>query len=224
MSAFNSKIQICNLAAGAQGLKNSVNNIDTPTSDKEIVFAQWYDITRQHCLKFLMPNFALQRVILAPLPSVPAAYQSQYPTGGYGASQSGYGYAYAVPSNCLKVLGLGPIDSEETKPTIEGNIIYTNVYYPNGPVLRYIADITDVTQFSPDFIITFATILGKMTTFVNTQDPAKKASLLKDAMQEWTNSTAQNAQENKPIRKSRSRFRDARRANIPLGGPYGGKP
>ena len=213
MPAFNSKVQICNLAAGAQGLKNSINNIDTPRSDKEIVFAQWYDITRQHVLKFLMPNFALRRVILAALPSVPDAYQGQY-----GAGTGGYGYAYPVPSDCLRVLGLGPIDSEETKPTIEGNIIYTNNYYANGPVLRYIGDETDVTKFSPDFIITFASILGKMTAMVNTQDPAKKASLLKDAMQEWTNSTAQNAQENKPMRYSRSRFRDARRTNNPDAG------
>ena len=81
MAVFNSKIQICNLAAGAQGLKNSINNIDTPTSDKEIVFAQWYDITRQHVLKFLMPNFALKRVVLAALPEVPAAY-APYCFGG----------------------------------------------------------------------------------------------------------------------------------------------
>ena len=223
MAVFNSKVQVCNLAAGSQGLKNSINNIDTPKSDKEIVFSQWYDITRQHVLKFLMPNFALARVILAPLPSVPVAYQSQFPGNSPGANQGGYGYAYQVPANCLKVLGLGPIDSQETKPTIEGNIIFTNVFYANGPVLRFVADVTDVTQFSSDFIMTFATILGKVTAMVNTQDPSKKASLLKDAIAEWQNSTAQNAQENKPIRVTRSRFRDARRSNIPLGGPYGGK-
>lgn len=206
MPAFNSKVQICNLAAGAQGIKAPINNIDTPKSDKEIVFAQWYDITRQHVLKFLMPNFALGRVRLAALPAVPDAYADEYQ------------YAYAAPSNCLKVLGLGPIDSQETKPTFEGGIIFTNVFYSNGPVLRFIADITDVTQMTPDFIMTFASILGKLTAMVNTQDPSKKASLLKDAMQEWTNSTAQNAQENKPIRMSRSRFREARRTNNPDAG------
>lgn len=203
MAYFNSKVQICNLAAGAQGLKNTINNIDTPVSDKEIVFAQWYDITRQHVLKFLMPNFALRRVKLAPLPAVPDAYADDYL------------YAYTAPQDCLKVLGLGPIDTEETKPTFEGGIIYTNVFYPNSaPTLRYIGDETDVTKFTPDFIMTFSSILGKLTAMVNTQDQAKKASLLKDAMQEWTNSTAQNAQENKPIRVSRSRFREARRATI----------
>lgn len=198
MAYFNSKVQICNLAAGAQGLKTSINNIDTPISDKEIVFAQWYDITRQHVLKFLMPNFALRRVRLSPLPTVPDAYSDDY------------AFAYTAPQDCLKVLGLGPADTQDTKPTIEGGIIFTNVDYNSEPVLRYIGDETDVTKFSPDFIMTFTSILGKMTAMVNTQDPSKKASLLKDAMQEWTNSTAQNAQENKPIRVSRSKFREAR--------------
>lgn len=209
MAAFNSKVQICNLATGSQGLKNSINSIDAPKSDKEIVMAQWYDITRQHVLKFLMPNFALSRVRLAPLPTVPDAYSDEY------------GYAYTVPQNCLKVLGLGPIDTQDTKPTIEGNIIFTNVYYPSSPVLRFIGDITDVTQFSPDFIMCFSFILGKVTAMVNTQDPSKKASLLKDATQAWMDSTAQNAQENKPIRMSRSRFREARRTNTP--DAFGGK-
>lgn len=202
MPAFNSKVQICNLAAGAQGLKNSINNIDTPRSDKEIIFAQWYDITRQYMLKFLMPNFALLRKQVAQLSIIPPAY-AQF-----------YAAAYPVPSDCLKVLGLGPIDSEDAKPTVEGNTIYTNVYYASAPVLRYIGDITDVTQFSPDFVLAFATVLGKLTAMVNTQDPAKKQSLLQDAVMEWKNSTAQNAQENKPMRYSRSRFREARRTTF----------
>lgn len=202
MPAFNSKVQICNLANGSLGLKNSINNIDTPRSDKEIVYAQWYDITRQYMLKFLMPNFALLRKAIAQLASVPAGYSDFYTA------------AYPVPSDCLKVLGLGPVDTEDTKPTVEGNVIYTNVFYASAPSLRYIGDITDVTQFSPDFIMTFAAVLGKLTAMVNTQDPSKKASMLKDAVMEWQQSTAQNAQENRPIRMSRSRFREARRTTF----------
>ena len=202
MPAFNSKVQICNLAAGSQGLKNSINNIDTPRSDKEIVFAQWYDITRQHMLKFLMPNFALARKFVAQISVIPPAY-AQY-----------YTAAYSIPSDCLKVLGLGPIDTDDSKPTVESGMILTNVYYPSAPSLRYIADVTDVTQFSPDFIMAFAAVLGKLTAMVNTQDPAKKQSLLTDAVMEWHNSSAQNAQENKPMRYSRSRFREARRTTF----------
>lgn len=202
MPAFNSKVQICNLANGSLGLKNSINNIDTPRSDKEIVYAQWYDITRQYMLKFLMPNFALARVNIAQITTIPTAYAEFYTA------------AYPVPSNCLKVLGLGPIDTQDTKPTIEGGNIYTNVFYASAPSLRYIADITDVTMFSPDFIMAFAAVLGKLTAMVNTQDPSKKNSMLKDAVMEWQQSTAQNAQENKPIRVSRSRFREARQTTF----------
>lgn len=202
MPAFNSKVQICNLANGSLGLKNSINNIDTPRSDKEVVYAQWYDITRQYMLKFLMPNFALARKAIAALPTVPAGYADLYTV------------AYPVPSDCLKVLGLGPIDTDDTKPTVESNIIFTNVFYASAPSLRYIADITDVTQFSPDFIMAFAFVLSKLTAMVNTQDPSKKTSMLKDAVIEWQQSSAQNAQENKPMRYSRSRFREARRTTF----------
>lgn len=197
MSAFNSKTQICNLANGSLGLRNSINNIDTPKTDKELIYSLWYDITRQYMLKFLMPNFALARTTVAQV-SMSSTYANYYT------------YAYAYPSFCLKLLGMGAIDCIENPPTVEGNVIYTNTYFPNGCDIRYINDVTDVTQFTPDFIMAFAAVLGKCTAMSATQDPSKKASLLKDAATEFANSTAQNAQENKPIRKSHSRFKRAR--------------
>lgn len=205
MVAFNVKTQICNLANGSLGLKNSINNIDTPKTDKEIIYAQWYDIVRQQCLKMLMPNFALQRTILAPA-TVPAAYAKSYR------------YAYNRPVNCLRVLGFGDIDvTEEDVLTIENNQIFTNVNYNSEPVMRFIEDVEDVSRFSPDFIMAFAFVLGKCTALSTTQDPNKKASLIKDALVEFTNSTAQNAQENKPIRRSVSNFRKGRWTTTPAG-------
>lgn len=200
MGAFSSKTQICNLANGSLGLRNSINNIDTPVSDKEIVYAQWYDITRQYLLKKMMPNFALQRQVLSPT-TVPAAYVDDY------------AFAYPMPVNCLKALGLGPIDSDCEDPTVEGGIIFTNVDYSSAPVLRFVDDVEDVSKMGPDFIFLFAAILGKCTALQNTQDPAKKAQLIKDALEELLNTTALNAQENKPIRHSFSRFRAARFGN-----------
>ena len=197
MPAFNSKTQICNLANGSLGLTNSINDIDTPTTDKEAVYALWYDITRQYMLKMLMPNFALSREVLSPT-TVPTAYQQAY------------GYAYAKPVNCLKALGFGDADTDDTKPTVEGNNIYTNVDYGSAPRLRFVADIEDVSMMGPEFIMAFATVLGKVTALANTQDPSKKAQLLKEASAEFANTTALNAQENKPVRHSYSRFRAAR--------------
>lgn len=202
MAAFNSKVQICNLAAGSQGLKNSINNIDIPRSDKEITFAQWYDITRQFMLKFIKPNFALARKYIAALPTVPDGYDQFYTS------------AYPIPSDCLHVLGLGPIDTDDTKPTIESGIIFTNVFFPSAPSMRYVKDVTDVTQFTADFVMAFTFVLAKVTALVNTQDPGKKQSMLVDAAAEWRNSSSQQSQENKPMRYSRSQFREARRTTF----------
>lgn len=197
MAAFNTAEQVCNLANGSLGLKNSINNITTPKTEKEIIYALWYDITRQYMLKLLMPNFSLNRVIVSQK-TVPAGYVQFY------------GYAYEYPVRCLKLLGIGPIDCIRHPPTVENGLIFSNDLYSDGAPLRIVDDIVDVSQFSSDFIFAFAAVLGKVTALSTTQDPGKKASLLKDAAAEFANTTAQNAQENKPVRKSNSRFRQAR--------------
>ena len=201
MPAINSAVQICQLSNGSLGLRSTINDIVNPKNDKEVIYSQWYDITRQYMLKFLMPNFALQRLIVSAV-TVPAAYALEY------------AYAYEYPVRCLKLLGVGAIDTDDDPPTVENNMILTNLSFTSGMPIRFIDDITDVSKFSPDFIFTLAAVLGKVTAMATTQDPAKKASLLKDAVTEVANSTAQNAQENKPIRRSISRFRTARHTNF----------
>lgn len=197
MPAVNTAEQICNLANGSLGLKNSINSISTPRTDKEINFAQWYDLVRQYLLSTLMPNFCLFRV-LAPSVTVAAPYSTYY----------AYGYAY--PVRCLRLLGIGEIDCTQDPPTIESGVIYTDKIYTGGAPLRIVDDVTDVTRFAAPFVMTFVFVLAKVTALSNTQDPGKKASAMKDALAEFQNTTAQNAQENKPVRVSNSRFRTAR--------------
>lgn len=197
MAAINTAEHICNLANGSLGLKNSISNITTPRTDKEINFAQWYDLIRQYLLKTLMPNFALFRLKSGAV-AVPSGYTDYY------------GFAYTYPVRCLKLLGLGAIDCTRDPPTVESGIIFTNTSYTGGAPLRIVDDVTDVTRFTPDFIMAFVFVLAKCTALSNTQDPGKKASAMKDALLEFQNTTAQNAQENKPVRVSTSRFRTAR--------------
>ena len=197
MAAINTPEQICNLANGSLGLKNSINNITTPRTDKEIAFAQWYDLIRQYLLKTIMPNFALYRLKVSQV-TVPAGYTDFY------------AYAYEYPVRCLKLLGIGSIDCVRDPPTVESGMIFSNILWADGAPLRFVDDVTDVTRFTPDFIMAFVFVLGKCTALSTTQDPTKKNSLMKDALTEFQNTTAQNAQENKPIRVSNSRFRTAR--------------
>lgn len=198
MPAITSKVQICALALGDLGNRNSISNIDTPRNDKEIVFAQWYDITRQYCLKTMMPNFALNRIVVSQKP-VPAGYIKAY------------AYAYEYPKRCLKLLGVGDIDcTDSNQPTVENGLIFLNELFSDGLTIRFVDDITDVPSMSPEFIIYLAKELAKRTALPITQDQAKKKVATQEAKEEAMNSSALNGQENKPIRRSTSRWRQSR--------------
>lgn len=197
MSAITSKTQICNLANSGLGNRNTVNNIDTPKTDKELVFALWYDICRQWVLKTMMPNFALDRIVVS-AKTVPAGYINAY------------AYAWEYPNSALRILGMNNIDCIETPPTVEGNTIYTNTAFPDGLTLRIVRDVTDVPSMSVEFVMQLAKELEKRVAAAITQDPAKKAAAAKEVIAEAANTSAVNAMENKPIRRSVSRFRQAR--------------
>ena len=144
-----------------------------------------------------MPNFALWRMTVS-RKDMPA---------GYAAS---YSYAYEYPVRCLKLLGIGEITGDDEKPTVEGGYIFTNPDYGDAAPIRIVDDVEDVGRFSPDFVLNFVMELAKRVALATTQDKKKKADAQNDATIEEANTSALNAQENKPVRKSTSRFRAAR--------------
>lgn len=199
MPAINTKVDICNMALGHLGNRNTVTNIDTPRNDKETTFSLWYDITRQGLLKTLMPNFALARIIVS---------QKTAPAFGYA-------YAYEYPQRCLKMLGIGDIDCKgNVKYTVEDNLILTDQLYENGMPIRFIDDIKDVNAMSPEFVMTLSVELAKRVALSVTQDQGKLSAILKLLPAEMANTSGLNAQENPPIRKSSSRFRASRAVNV----------
>jgi len=194
--AISSKIEICNLSLGHLGNYGTINDIDTPTNDKEITFAQWYDITRQGLLKKSMPNFALARKLVGELvATIPFGYEN----------------AFEYPIDCLKVLGLGNLDERDQFVfSVEGRIIYTDDAWEDGLQLRYIKDITDVNTMSPEFKLMLSWELAGNVALPITQDAAK-AKMIRDAVpSRIAELSGLNAQENRPIRVSHSRFRGAR--------------
>lgn len=198
MSAITSKVEICAMAMADLGNRNSITNIDTPRNDKEVICAQYYDIVRQYCLKTMMPNFALNRIVVSQK-TVPAGYVNAYL------------YAYEYPQRCLKLLGIGNIDcTDGNTPTIENGLIFTNTLYQNGMPIRFVDDIILVPSMTAEFIMYFVKELAKRTALAITQDQGKKKQAIADAKEEAMNATALNAQENKPIRRSVSRWRQAR--------------
>lgn len=188
------------MAISHLGNFGTISNIDTPQTDQEITFALWYDIARQTFLKMTMPNFCLARKTLALVVETPP---------------SPFSFSYNYPNDCLKVLGIGNIEDKKNNYTVEGNRIYTNVEYTDGLPLRYIKDIQDVTSMSPEFKIGFSWFLASMTAMDITQDLSKVKVIEQLLPEKMSTLSGLNAQENMPIRISRSKFKEARVSGFP---------
>lgn len=197
MSIIVSKEQICNMAAGHLGNYETINSITNPVLDKEKVFALWYDITRQALLRAVMPSFAMQRRRVSAVPSAAPAF--------------GFENVYERPSDCLRVLGVDEMYLKNSNDyVVEGDYIYTKDEYEDGLPIRFIYDEQTVTKFSPEFCMLFSWELAANTALAITQDQSKANSIRAMLPAKYAELGSISSQENKPLRISNSRFREAR--------------
>lgn len=146
-----------------------------------------------------MPNFALARIVVAQKVTTPPF---------------GYGFYYEYPNTCLKVLGIGDLDTKINNYSIEndgtGLTILTDADEEEGLEVRYILDVTDVSQFSPEFKTLFGWQLAADCCLDITQDAGKAQAIQASMPMRYSVLSSLNGQENRPIRISRSRFMEAR--------------
>jgi len=199
MTGITSKVQICNMTLSQLGNFGTIEDIDTPTNKKEITFALWYDVARQACLRYAMPNFAMERRIVGKRADTPAF---------------GYTYEYEYPSDCLRLLGLNEIDANKIDHAVEGQSILMNDDLTSGLKLRFIKDIEDVTLFTADFKILLSEFLMAYVAMDITQDPAKAKEAKANLPSAVSQLSGINAQENPPVRKSESKFKQARQYRV----------
>ena len=195
-----SKSQVCNLSLSRLGNYGSISDIDTPENSQELVFAKWYDTTRQKVLKHMIPNFATRRIIVAQLSVAPVF---------------GYAYAYEYPNSCLKVLGIGEIQEKENDYAIETSQagirqIMTDDEGASGLNIRYIHDEKDVTKFTDDFVTLMSWELAANVCMEITQDLERLVLLEKLLPTKRAATGAVDSQENMPVRINRSKFQKAR--------------
>lgn len=195
-----SKNDLCNMAMSEFGQDASISDIDTPKTAPEKVFAKWYDTILDLTLKMVMPNFALDRAIVAKDAAAPVFGQT---------------YRYAKPADCLKVLGIGNVLDKMNDNAIEGDFILSDTDYPDGMPVRFIKRVTTVSKFTPDFCIAFSKNLAAHTCIEITQDVSKAKKLMDEVPMALAICSGLNAQENVPIRVSRSRFKGARTSDNP---------
>lgn len=147
-----SAVDICNLALSILGDSATVSSINPPEGSAQAEHCQrFYPIARDTCLEMHSWNFATKRIALAETND---------------ADISAWQFSYAIPSGYIRALSILPPDQPseaQTKPfIIEANqegtmIIYTNV---EQATLKYIAQITDTTKFSPLFVNTLYRLLA----------------------------------------------------------------
>ncbi len=202
MGAVQTKAEVCNLALGKLGQRGTIENIDTPTKPAEKVFAKWYNIVRQLALKEQKPNFALgRRIVALDLTKTPPF---------------GYEFAFEYPQDCLALLGVGEIKNKLNNTSVENNAIFINDdigndYETDGLPIRFIKDESDVSKFSTEFVLVFASMLADKVCYEITEDDTKKQIVQQDMKTEKASASGLNGQENKPIKINNSRFKASRR-------------
>jgi hypothetical protein len=132
-----SEVQICNIALGKLGVDFISSLEEDSKAGKHC--ALFYGPCRDSVLAALPWNFAVKRAALARLATDPAF---------------GYSYQYQKPANCIRVLQLVDPTSEFS---IEGTKVLCDVLNAS---CFFIERITNVTFFSPGFVMALAAKLA----------------------------------------------------------------
>ena len=190
------------MTLGRLGNYGTISDIDSPQNDKETVFSLWYDVTRQTLLKEVMPNFAITR-------------KRESLLGTNTDDDFGYEFYYAYPNDCLRLLGVGNIKDKKNDYTVENGRIYTGEEYESGLPIRYVKDVKDVSLWDSAFKELMSYGLAKNVCLSITQDTNKLQMMDALYQKAMIGITSFNAQENRPIRISYSKFKASR-----YGGSY----
>lgn len=153
-----SVVDCCNSALQRVGAASITSLTDNSPEARACSIA--YDSNRRDELRKHTWNFAVKRAVLAPDSTAPAF---------------DYTYAFTLPADCLRVLRPATSDLDWL---IEGRKILTN----DSSVLnlRYIADITDATQWDSSFYNVIAAALAIDIVEKLTQSNVKKSALISD--------------------------------------------
>lgn len=146
-----SEVDICNLALARLGDNATVASIDPPEGSAQAEHcARFYPVARDSLLEMHAWKFATRRVLLAELDT----------------ETWNWSHAYAEPTGVLKLLAVLPPSASNDDDTQEyeaetdssgTSIILTN---QASASLRYVANVTDTTVFSPLFVDALAWLLA----------------------------------------------------------------
>lgn len=152
------QVEICNMALMRIGHDRLISSLTEKSAEAGYARAFW-DVVRRSVLRAHPWNFATKRVVLAMA----------------GAGTGNWAYVYALPANCLRVLGVDLFDGGPRAPfEIRGKDLFTNQAEAS---LVYIADVTDENLFDSLFVDAMAYRLAAEISGPLTQDAQRQARL-----------------------------------------------
>lgn len=169
------KIDICNLVIRMLGAK-TITSLDDSQEEARIL-DDIYDRILDEVLMAYPWNFAIKRVSLSQLAETPS-YE--------------FDYAYALPDDYLRILEVedeGYVDYQ-----LENNKLLTD---EESISVRYLARVTDPTEYSPIFIQAFTARLAAEMAYPLTGDASLSNSKMEEFQLKVSQARSTNAQEGK---------------------------
>ena len=193
-----SSIDICNRALDLLGQTADIGNIDSPTTENEIICARWYYDTLDFLLRRYVWNFAVARVEVA---------RDIKNTPPFDFSD-----AYELPSDFVRLLAInGREDFANMQYDISDKFILLNNDNASSIELKYIKRVTDVKKYDSGFVQLFALYLALNMAFRFTNKQTVIERLQVWIEREEAKIISIDGQEKPPRRIQRSKYGDARR-------------
>lgn len=199
MAAPTSAVHICNLALDRLG-QGPIASITVPTTPAEDRCALHYDQTRREVLRDFIFNFAKKLVVLTEDTSKTPAH--------------GFGTAYRLPNDCLKLLAIGDVSINDDTPAglyeLSEGYIFTDAGDDDGLKLTYSYDCTTITKYDSLFIKLFKLQLAANMAVGFTLKPSLLTGLYAELEAVSQAAASAAGQEKPPRHKTKSKWVAAR--------------
>lgn len=186
-------VDIWNQALGHVGVGQEVQST-TEGSVVSIACQRYYDPARQELLRAYPWPFATATASLALVASNPTIE---------------WGFAYALPSDCLlvrRILGWTRAETRKDRVPFRlvgsatGKVLYSDWQdTTNGTWVEYVQDVTDTTRFDPDFVLSLSYLLASyIGSRVTSGDPFKladRAATFRERAMSIASAAAQNEEQ-----------------------------
>lgn len=197
-SSVKTPVDICNLAMDHLNEKDNISNIETPSTDNEILCSRHYHVVLEYVLRNYVWNFAKGRKVIM--------------RDALNTPPFDYSDAYILPDDFIRLLNFNNHESliGVDYDVVGGHLLLNNDNSPSVN-LRYIKRVDDVTKFDSGFVHLFSLYLALNMAFKKTGKQTLMDRLAKQIELVEAKIISIDGQERPPIRIQTSKYGRVRR-------------